>query len=80
MSRSNLYRVFEDGVGVAGYIQRERLLEARAACPTVSARLIAAIAKDSCFADASSFSRGFKQSVTPPARGGRLCSPESSSA
>lgn len=62
MSRSNLYRLFEDGGGVAGYIQRERLLEARAVLSNPStARPIAAIAGDLCFADASSFSRAFKR-------------------
>jgi AraC-like DNA-binding protein len=62
MSRSNLYRVFEETGGVARYIQRERLLEAHAALtdPT-NTRSISAIAGDLCFADASSFSRTFKR-------------------
>lgn len=62
MSRSSLYRLFEDDGGVAGYIQRERLLEARALLSTHSTtRSISAIAEDLCFADASSFSRAFKR-------------------
>src|SRR5215472_7731969 len=82
MSRSNLYRLFEDGGGVGGYIQRERLLEVRAVSSNpVTARPIAAIAEDLCFADPSSFSLpSYESSVTPPARRGRLCSPEWSSA
>ena len=62
MSRSNLYRLFEDTGGVARYIQRERLLEARAVLSDPSTtRSISAIAEDLCFADASSFSRMFKR-------------------
>src|SRR5215470_6438845 len=62
MSRSNLYRLFEEGEGVAGYIQRERLLEARVVLSNpATAQPIAAIAEDLCFADASSFSRAFKR-------------------
>jgi AraC-like DNA-binding protein len=62
MSRSNLYRLFEDTGGVARYIQRERLLEAHAVFtdPT-NTQSISAIAEDLCFADASSFSRTFKR-------------------
>ena len=62
MSRSNLYRLFENTGGVARYIQRERLLEARAVLtdPTTT-ELISAIAEDLCFADASSFSRTFRR-------------------
>jgi len=62
MSRSNLYRLFEDVGGVAGYIQRERLLEARVALSDpASTHTISMIAEDFCFADASSFSRAFKR-------------------
>jgi AraC-like DNA-binding protein len=62
ISRSNLYRLFEDTGGVARYIQRERLLEARAvlADPTTT-QSISAIAEDLCFADSSTFSRTFKR-------------------
>ena len=62
MSRSNLYRLFEDTGGIARYIQRERLLEACAilAAPG-SAQTISVIAEDLCFADASSFRRSFKR-------------------
>jgi AraC-like DNA-binding protein len=62
MSRSNLYRLFEDTGGVARYIQRERLLEAHAVLtdPT-NTQSISAIAEDLCFADVSSFSRTFRR-------------------
>jgi AraC-like DNA-binding protein len=46
---------------VARYIQRERLLEARAVLSNpATTQSISAIAEDLCFADASSFSRAFK--------------------
>jgi AraC-like DNA-binding protein len=62
MSRSNLYRLFEDIGGVARYIQRERLLEAHAILSDPSTtQSISAIAEDLCFADASSFTRAFKR-------------------
>jgi AraC-like DNA-binding protein len=62
MSRSNLYRLFEDMGGVARYIQRERLLEAHAILSDPSTtQSISPIAEDLCFADASSFSRAFKR-------------------
>ena len=62
MSRSNLYRLFEDTGGVARYIRRERLLEARAVLTDpASTQSISSIADDLCFADASSFSRAFKR-------------------
>jgi AraC-like DNA-binding protein len=62
MSRSNLYRLFEDTGGVARYIQRERLLEAYAVLTDPgTTQSIAAIAEDLCFADASSFSRVFRR-------------------
>jgi AraC-like DNA-binding protein len=62
MSRSNLYRLFEDDGGVARYIQRQRLLEARAVLTDpATQKSISAIAEDLCFADASSFSRTFRR-------------------
>jgi AraC-like DNA-binding protein len=62
ISRSNLYRLFEDVGGVARYIQRERLLEAREVLiDPATTKSISAIAEDLCFADASSFSRSFKR-------------------
>jgi AraC-like DNA-binding protein len=62
MSRSNLYRLFEDTGGVARCIQRERLLEEHAVLtdPTTT-ESISAIAEDLCFADTSSFSRTFRR-------------------
>jgi AraC-like DNA-binding protein len=62
MSRSNLYRLFEDGGGIARYIQRERLLEAYAVVrdPTTT-KSMSAIAENLCFAAGSSFSRAFKR-------------------
>jgi AraC-like DNA-binding protein len=62
MSRSNLYRMFEDTGGVTRYIQRERLLEAHPVLTDLATtQSISAIAEDLCFADASSFSRTFKR-------------------
>jgi AraC-like DNA-binding protein len=62
MSRSNLYRLFEDMGGVARYIQRERLLESHAVLTDpANTQSISAVAEDLCFADASSFSRTFKR-------------------
>ena len=62
ISRSNLYRLFEDSGGVARHIQRARLLEAHVVLtdPT-NAQSISAVAEDLCFADASSFSRAFRR-------------------
>ena len=62
MSRSNLYRLFEDTGGVARYIQRERLLEAHSILSDPeTTQSISAIAEDLCFADASTFSRTFRR-------------------
>ena len=62
MSRSNLYRLFEDTGGVARYIQRERLLEAHAVLTdSAITKSISEIAEDLCFADASSFGHIFKR-------------------
>ncbi|MBO0738447.1 MAG: helix-turn-helix domain-containing protein, partial [Alphaproteobacteria bacterium] len=62
MSRSNLYRLFEDTGGIARYIQHERLREARAIlADPASTQTVTAIAEDLCFADASSFRRAFKR-------------------
>jgi AraC-like DNA-binding protein len=62
MSRSNLYRLFEDVGGVARYIWRERVLEAHAILSDPEeTQSVAEIAEDLCFADASAFSRAFKR-------------------
>jgi AraC-like DNA-binding protein len=62
MSRSNLYRLFEDTGGISRYIQRQRLLEARAVLTDLATtRSISAIAEDLCFVDASGFSRTFRR-------------------
>ncbi|MBV8702176.1 MAG: AraC family transcriptional regulator [Acetobacteraceae bacterium] len=61
MSRSNLYRLLESEGGVTHYIQRQRLLEARALLTDAkNKRPISAIADELCFADASSFGRAFR--------------------
>ncbi|MBO0738920.1 MAG: helix-turn-helix domain-containing protein [Alphaproteobacteria bacterium] len=62
MSRSNLYRLFQDTGGIARYIQRQRLLEASAIlADPASTQTVTAIAEDFCFADVSSFRRAFKR-------------------
>ncbi len=62
MSRSNLYRLFEDVGGIAHYIQHERLFEARTILSEPgSTQSISAISEDLCFPDASSFARAFKR-------------------
>lgn len=62
ISRSTLYRLFQDEGGVAGYIQRVRLRRAHAALATPNEmRPIQAIAERVGFADASVFSRAFRQ-------------------
>jgi AraC-like DNA-binding protein len=68
MSRSQLYRVLESEGGVAHYIQRRRLSESFTLLCDASQNLqIGKIAEMLCFADASSFSRAFRQEfgVTP---------------
>ena len=61
MSRSNLYRLLEAEGGVTRYIQRQRLLEARATLTDAkNRRSISTIAEELCFADASSFGRAFR--------------------
>jgi len=61
MSRSNLYRLLESEGGVMHYIQRQRLLEARALLTdSKNKRPVSAIAEELCFADASSFGRAFR--------------------
>jgi AraC-like DNA-binding protein len=68
MSRSQLYRVLEGEGGAARYIQRRRLSESFALlCDGSHNFAIGKVAEMLCFADASSFSRAFRQEfgVTP---------------
>jgi AraC-like DNA-binding protein len=68
MSRSQLYRVLEGEGGAARYIQRRRLSESFTMLCDVSHNFaIGKVAEMLCFADASSFSRAFRQEfgVTP---------------
>jgi AraC-like DNA-binding protein/mannose-6-phosphate isomerase-like protein (cupin superfamily) len=61
LSRSALYRLFEDRGGVAATIQRERLRMAYAGLSDPSdQRPIQAIAEGLAFADASTFARAFR--------------------
>jgi AraC-like DNA-binding protein len=61
-SRSQLYRLLEAEGGVARYIQRQRLLAAYAILSDPGNDIsIATIAEEFCFADASGFSRAFRQ-------------------
>lgn len=61
MSRSSLYRLLESEGGVARYVQRHRLLEARAILSDpANKRPISVIAEELCFADPSSFGRAFR--------------------
>ena len=62
MSRSTLYRLLDGEGGVAHYVQRQRLLASRAAlADAATAKSVAAVADEFCFADASSFSRAFRR-------------------
>lgn len=60
VSRSRLYRLFENLGGVSSYIRRQRLLQAHAALSDIgNARHIRQIAESVGFTDASGFSRAF---------------------
>ena len=62
VSRSRLYRLFEPLGGIAGYIRKQRLLRTREALSdTADARPISRIADQWGFADASAYSRTFRQ-------------------
>lgn len=62
VSRSDLYRMFENCGGVMRYIQRQRLIQAYSLLSDPRNRKsILAISDEFCFADASSFSRAFRQ-------------------
>ena len=62
MSRTQLYRLFQDDGGVARYIRHRRLLRGYAdLADTANNASINVIADALCFEDASSFSRAFKQ-------------------
>jgi AraC-like DNA-binding protein len=61
MSRSSLYRLLDSEGGIASYIQRHRLMEARSRLSDIrNTQSIAAMARDLCFNDSSSFSRAFR--------------------
>ena len=75
MSRSQLYRVLESEGGVSHYIQRRRLSESFAIlCDASNTYPIARIAEALCFADASSFTRAFRQEFGVTAREVRAAS------
>ena len=75
MSRSQLYRVLEGEGGAARYIQRRRLSESFTILCDVSNNLpIGKVADMLCFADASSFSRAFRQEFGVTPRGVRTAS------
>lgn len=62
VSRSDLYRLFEHSGGVMRYIQRQRLNQAYSLLSDPRNRKsILAVSDEFCFADASSFSRAFRQ-------------------
>ena len=62
VSRSRLYRLFEPIGGISAYVRRQRLLGARhALLDPMDVRPIARIAEQWAFADASVFSRAFRQ-------------------
>ena len=62
ISRTQLYRLFEQSGGVLSYIRRQRLLKSYALlCDPDSRQSILTIAETLCFEDASSFSRAFKK-------------------
>jgi len=83
VSRSKLYRLMDAEGGVAGYIQRQRLLDAYALFSDQSvSQTITAIAEELCFADTSGFSRAFRREfgVTPSdVRAGARSSPNAGS-
>jgi len=60
-SRSRLYRLFEPMGGVRSYIQRQRLLAARAELAEEVSLPINRVAEQFGFKDASGFSRAFKK-------------------
>jgi len=60
VSRSQLYRLFSGGIGVAGYIRVRRLLKAHAALVS-SAQGIASVARVCGFSSHAHFSRVFKR-------------------
>jgi len=77
VSRSNLYRLFEEEGGVASYIQRDRLREAhRILSAPGEPQPIAAIAESLCFVDASNFSRAFKREFGYTAKEARYAPPK----
>ncbi|MBJ3786342.1 helix-turn-helix domain-containing protein [Devosia sediminis] len=62
VSRSRLYRAFEETDGIMRYIQKRRLLAAHVALADPSgSRRIFEVAEDFCFNDAAEFSRAFRR-------------------
>jgi AraC-like DNA-binding protein len=62
VSRSGLYRLFENSGGVVRYIQRQRLVRAYALLADPGNRqTVRQVSETMCFSDGASFSRAFKQ-------------------